>query len=168
MKRSRGASSSKATPEDEDDHSEAEEEGDPSQAKDIEEGDPSQAEDIEEDDASQAEDEDDCCTPDDDDGQLLLYGMLCCHMFILLFLIHIYLLVAFNLIISSIIYDHQSIAGSFISHIKNFKMNYHLSNFRNFGSPIPALLKLFKVLLLPQESSLVDMRVSLGGVYCLV
>lgn len=124
----------KATPEDEDDHSEAEEEGDPSQAEDIEE-----------DDASQAEDEDDCCTPDDDDddGQLLLYGMLCCHMFILLFLIHIYLFVAFNLIISSIIYDHQSIAGSFISHIKNFKMNYHLSNFRNFGSPIPALLKLF-------------------------
>lgn len=133
MKRSRGASSLKATPEDEDDHSEAEEEGDPSQTEDIEE-----------DDASQAEDEDDCCTPDDDDdGQLLLYGMLCCHMFILLFLIHIYLFVAFNLIISSIIYDHQSIAGSFISHIKNLKMNYHLSNFRNFGSPIPALLKLF-------------------------
>lgn len=66
MKRSRGASSLKATPEDEDDHSEAEEEGDPSQAEDIEE-----------DDASQAEDEDDCCTPDDDDddGQLLLYGI---------------------------------------------------------------------------------------------
>lgn len=76
MKRSRSASSLKATPD-------------------------------ERDDPSKAKDQGDRLTTDDD-----LPGMLCCRMFILLFLIPIYLFVAFDLIISSIIYEHQSIAGS--------------------------------------------------------